>query len=144
VKCSKVFLDTNILIDFMIEDRPDGDAAAEVFDLASSGKLLCFTCGTSLINAYYITRKDLNDETRREWLRFFLDALGIANLDRKTCEQALLNGEPDFEDGCILAQAEACGADCIVSRDEQAFAGSSIPRLTAAELVATVRSEDAK
>ena len=64
------------------------------------------------------------------------DAFSIADLGRQTCSDALDSDEPDFEDGIVRSVAERCGCDFIISRDETAFASSSVRRLSASDYLA--------
>ncbi len=48
---------------------------------------------------------------------------------------ALESEEPDFEDALIRITAEQERVDVIVSRDKSAFVGSSIPRMSAGEVL---------
>lgn len=134
----KLFLDTNILLDNMLERRPDGDAACELMRLSESGDVLCTVSATSLNDVYYVSRRFMTEEQRRGWLAFFLDAFDVAAPTADVCRRALASDEPDFEDGIIRALAEAWGASYIISRDERAFTSSPIPRVSAGEFLELV------
>lgn len=90
----------------------------------------------SLKDFYFITRRDLNEGTRRAWIALFLDTFLLASFDRKTCEAALGSGEPDFEDGLIRAAAEREGCTHIITRDLKAFVHSAAASMTPEEYVA--------
>ena len=45
-------------------------------------------------------------------------------------------GLPDFEDALQAASAKACGADWIVTRDEQGFRNCPVPAIVPAEFLA--------
>lgn len=134
----KLFLDTNILLDNMLERRPDGDAACELMRLSERGDVLCTVSATSLNDVYYVSRRFMTEEQRRGWLAFFLDAFDVAAPTADVCRRALASDEPDFEDGIIRALAEAWGASYIISRDERAFTSSPIPRVSAGEFLELV------
>lgn len=138
----KLFLDTNILLDNMLERRPDGDAACKLMKLSESGDVLCTVSSTSLNDAYYVTRRFMPEEQRRRWLAFFLDAFDVAAPTADICRRALASDEPDFEDGIVRTLAEAWGASFIISRDERAFAGSSIPRVSAREFLELIGAKE--
>ncbi|WP_455138745.1 type II toxin-antitoxin system VapC family toxin [Thermophilibacter sp.] len=131
----KLFLDTNILLDQMIDDRPGSDDALRLTGMATRGNVLCTISTTSLSDVYYISRRTVPERKRRAWLEFFLDAFEAVAPDTNTCRTALASDEPDYEDGVVRALAERCHADYIISRDERAFAGSGVPRLSAAEFL---------
>lgn len=137
----RLFLDTNYLLDEMMSGRPGSDDAVALTQKAAAGLVLCAVSSTSLSDAYYVSRRALTEGQRRAWLAFFLDAFEVVAPDADTCRSALLSDEPDYEDGVIRALAERHGADYIVSRDERAFGGSSVPRVSAEEFLALSRQE---
>lgn len=134
----KVFLDTNFLIDVAMESRPGSEAAARLFEAAAGGEVSCLVAASSLKDFYYITRRGFSDEIRREWIALFFDVFTIANMGAAEVASALNGGEPNFEDGLILAVAQLSGCSCIISRDERAFASSSLPRLSSEEYLESV------
>ena len=126
----RVFLDTNFLLDLALEHRPGGKAAAETLRRAEEGELAGIVSPSSLKDFYCIARKDMPDDVRRGWIAFFMDGFAVADTNRSVCQNALVSDEPDFEDGIARAIAEIESCDFILSRDEKAFAGSSVPKMT--------------
>ena len=122
----KALLDTNILIDFMVPDRPQSNEAALILEAAGTGRINAVASAASLKDVYYITRKSYPDALVRDYLAAFLDLLEIAPVDRAACICALASDEPDFEDGVVRAIAESAQVDFIVTRDAGAFANSSL------------------
>ncbi len=53
----KVFLDTNIILDFLGEREGFYEAAAKVLTLADQKKIQLFTSAVSITNTYYILTK---------------------------------------------------------------------------------------
>lgn len=131
-----VLIDTNVLLDMALSSRPDSQRAQDLLEAGLRGRCRLSVSSGSLKDFYYIARKDLDEDLRRAWISFFLDVLLVFQLDAHVCRLALDSNEPDFEDGIVRAIAESNAAFCIVSRDESAFLGSSISRLTAEEALA--------
>lgn len=131
----RLLLDTNFLLDLAIDSRPDSVAADELFERMTDGRVMGVVSPTSLKDFYYVARKGLDDAKRREWIALFMDAFCVAGIDRAICAAALTSDEPDFEDGIIRAIAEARGCDLLITRDAEAFAGSSVRHMSAAEYV---------
>ena len=121
----RALLDTNVLIDFMVPDRPGSPCAARIVDAAGEGRFEAVVSAGSLKDAYYIVRKHFGDALVREYLAALMGLAEIAPLDRAACAAALASDEPDFEDGLVRAAAETARADLIVTRDAAAFAKSS-------------------
>ena len=121
----RALLDTNVLIDFMVPDRPGSPCAARIVDAAGEGRFEAVVSAGSLKDAYYIVRKHFGDALVREYLSALMDLAEIAPIDRAACTTALASDEPDFEDGLVRAAAETARADFIVTRDAAAFEGSA-------------------
>lgn len=137
----KLLLDTNCLLDIAIDHRPYADEAARLFDLIAKGGAAGIVSPTSLKDFYYITRKDMDERTRRAWLQLFIDAFAVSSVGRDQCVEALASEEPDFEDGIILAVATIEQCDGIVSRDASARIGAAVQRLDTKEAVTLVEQQ---
>lgn len=133
----KLLLDTNILLDYMIPERPEHDAAvAFVDDMLDGHGAYGYVCAGSLKDVYYIARKHAVDERVRMFIQLFMDLLEVLPIDRGTCEMAIRSNEPDFEDGLIRAVAEQNGIDFIISRDQEAFERSVVRSMSASRYIA--------
>lgn len=127
----RLLLDTNILLDSMLPDRPGAAYARRIEILAAEGLVSGVVCAGSLEDVYYISRKILGDELAREFIRAFIDLYEVAGLDKATCLRALESAEPDFEDGIIRSSAELSRMDYILTRGAKAFLESMIPSMSA-------------
>ncbi|WEV64525.1 PIN domain-containing protein [Bifidobacterium sp. ESL0732] len=139
---NKIFIDTNFLLDIMITDRPNSGAAFSFFkSIDGHHEPHVAVCAGSLKDAYYISRHDLSETKRRNWIRRFTDAFEILPIDKAVCKIAVDSDEPDFEDGIIRACAERWRADCIVSRDAKAFLNASIPKIGTDEFISNLETK---
>ena len=60
----QIFLDTNVIIDFLADRKPFSVAAARIFNFAILGKIKLYISAVSYNNIYYILRQSFsNDET---------------------------------------------------------------------------------
>lgn len=131
-------IDTNILLDILLEDRPESDAAAEIVELAASGSVRCRVSAASLKDVYYVSRKYQPDDVVRDFIGACMDLFEVEPLDEPVCRAALGSSEPDFEDGIVREIAESAGCDFIVTRDAAAFSRSRIRSVNATEFVSLV------
>ena len=131
----KVFIDTNILLDACMSERPGWAYAVMLLDEIAYGRLEGLVAATSLKDAYYVLSKYAGEPTARDFVKAALDAFTVIGVDAAFCRLAALSNEPDFEDALIRASAEQANADFIISRDEKAFAGSRLKRLSARDYV---------
>ena len=132
---NKALLDTNILLDAAMRERPGWAAAQLLLDEVAFGKLEAFVTATSLKDVYYVLGKYRDPSFAEEYIAAALDAFSLVAVDEFMCRTALRSDEPDFEDGIIRACAESAQVDFIVSRDTTAFKTAKIRRLTAQEYV---------
>lgn len=139
---SRLLLDTNFLLDFVDETRSDSAAAATLFGMMARGEHQGVVAASSLKDVYYLMRKRGSDQEARDWIRVFIRAFDVEELDAEVCSMALESDEPDFEDGCIRAIAERMQADFIITRDRKAFARSWVKSYAPREFVELFAPKD--
>ena len=107
----KVFLDINILLDYLIEERPGNKAATEILKLVVDDALICYTCPISLLNIYYILRNQKTEQERKDIIESFLDIFNIVELDIDVLKLGLYASVTDYEDAIqyISAKKNKCG-----------------------------------
>ena len=131
----KVLVDTNILLDAWMKERPDWAAAVLLMDEFAYEEVQGYVCAGTLKDAYYVLGKYADEESARQLVLAVMDLFEVVPLDEPLCRVAALSDEPDFEDGLIRACAESVPVDFIISRDEKAFAKSRIRRLSAQDYI---------
>lgn len=123
----KIFLDTNVLIDFLAERQPFYFAAASLFDYAKSGELSLSFSSISVANSFFILRKFYSSQELSKAfidLRSYVDICGISSTD---VYNALTANWQDGED-CIQYQAAlSANCDIIITRNPEDFKKSNIP-----------------
>lgn len=127
----KLFLDTNILLDAAIGERPGWLAATLLIDEFLHEDVQGYIAASSLKDVYYILTKCVGEEEARAFMSSLADLFEIVSVDAAICRVAIASDEPDYEDGVIRACAESVPVDFIISRDTNAFARSAIKRLSA-------------
>ena len=138
----RILLDTNILLDSIISNRPQHDEALALLKWCNGSGDHGFAAATSFNDAYYILCRAYSEAIAREALENLLGLVAVAPVSAEECDRSLRSNEPDFEDGLIRACAELNGADFIVTRDRDAFAGGKVRSVTAKEFLFTVDHED--
>jgi predicted nucleic acid-binding protein len=130
----KVLIDTNIVLDLILEREPFVEAATALFELVEMSQVQGYIAATTITNIFYIVRKAQGRETAIQAVSRVLVGLEICAVDRPTIAQALTSNLKDFEDGIQFACAVLNQVDAIVTRDTSDFAGVSLPVLSVAEL----------
>jgi predicted nucleic acid-binding protein len=135
----RVLLDTNIVIDWLLEREPWFSQALTFWQRVDAGAIVCFLTATTITDNFYISRRLTDIERARAAVRRCLDAYEICPVDMNILEVAFALPGGDFEDNVQRACAGRIDADAIVTRDLSGFVGSTIPMLTPEQAVARFR-----
>jgi predicted nucleic acid-binding protein len=129
-----VLVDTNILLDFLLQREPFFHDAEQLFQAIDSGQIVGYATATTLTDIFYIARRHTRSiEQAREAVSETLTAMEICPVNREVLEVAFSSGFADFEDAIQVACAVAQGLDAILTRDNQGFLNSSVPVLSVQE-----------
>ena len=121
-----VALDTNVLIDAIVEQREYQDAQALILAIAQ-GRLAGLISANSITDIYYILKKRIGDERTREAIRNLLSVFQVAEVGLLVCETALNLPMKDFEDAVLAVCAKIAGADAVVTGDLAFLAETEAP-----------------
>ena len=131
----KIFVDANVIIDYLVDRMPFADDAEAVIDACvQDGNKGAFT-GLTACNAVYVIGRSIgqhNAELLVKEVAAFMELLPIRPED---ISMNLGADHPDFEDALQIAAAKAWGADVIVTRDKDGFADSPVKVLAPAEFL---------
>jgi predicted nucleic acid-binding protein len=130
-----VFVDTNVLIDVLAKREPFYPDSVGVWTLAEQGRIKGVISVISFNNIYYVVRRLQNRQAANRMMRLLRDTFTPVPLDTQILDQAIDSNFRDLEDAIQYFSAVRAGADCIVSRDADAFPQSDLPVLTPAELL---------
>ncbi len=133
-----LFVDTNVLLDFIMRRAPFAVPAAELFQLAENRSIWLYCSSLSFSQAHYILRKVVGSAKAQEILLDIADIVTIIAVDSRAVNDALRSSFNDFEDAlqyfAVMAKAEAESTiEAIVTRDPKGFAAGALPVLTPPE-----------
>jgi len=131
----KVFLDTNIIIDFFDKRREHYLPASILFDLAMKGKLELMVCAQSFITAFYVLGKCYSKEELYTSMRSLYKLCGVSPVDALIIEKALTLESVDFEDTVQYLSSATTDADIIITRDERGFNDFPIQHISAEQFL---------
>ena len=94
-------IDTNVLIDFLLDRAPFADAAADLLSRADRGEIQGLVCANSITTIHSLVRKAVGVTDARRHIAALLSILDVAPVNRATLEQALNSAMDDFEDAVI-------------------------------------------
>lgn len=135
----KVFLDTNIVIDFLGERQEFYEAAAKVLSLADKKKIKIYTSPTSISNSYYLLSKFEGTRAVLEKIRKLKLICSISIMDDEVIEKAINSDFKGFEDAMQYFSAIATKCDIIITRNERDFRTALIPVMNAKSFLETLK-----
>ncbi len=129
----KVFLDTNIVLDFLGEREPFFQDAAKIFELWRTEALQLSLSVLTIVNCAYILHKAYSTETMMQKINWLCHSFEITPIDKWSIIQAINNAGFDFEDSVQYFSALSYHPDVIITRDKKGFANADIPVMTPSE-----------
>ena len=140
----QIFIDTNVVIDFLADRGPFSEYAAILFQLAKEKKIKIFISAVSFNNIYYILRKVTSHNKALSLISEIDDYVGIQETNRKILRKAIKSGFNDFEDAIQYYSAIELGAiDIITTRVLKGFKKSELPVLSPETTVKLLLKENA-
>ena len=133
---AKLLIDTNILLDVVLERKPWVEDATALLDAVAKGRAKGYAASHAIPTVYYVVARERNRAAAATATGDLLDLLTVVPLDNAGLQRALALGLKDFEDG---AQAAAClqvGADCLVTRNPKDYRGAPVRLCSAGEALA--------
>ena len=119
----KVFLDTNVIIDFYAQRESFFRPAAIIVDLAMKGNIEFCVSSLSFVNAFYVLRKTYQVEELYDKLSRFSELCTITSIGYTDIRYSLNNRSSDFEDTVQYISAKSIQPDVIVTRNIRHFKG---------------------
>ena len=127
----KVFVDTNVIADWLIPTNTFHAEATDFMKLCLQRKVYACVSSHSLTDLFYITRKYFNSNERYTFIRLLISRLGVLTEDAAVFSTALKNSAlADLEDALQIACAEREGVDFIVTENLKDFTSSKIPTVS--------------
>ena len=138
-----LFIDTNVVIDYLANRHPFAAEAAELFDLAETGFISIYISAVSYNNIYYILRQSLTHTATIKVLDEITEMIQVVEVNETIIKKSLKSGFKDFEDAiqynCALLVPEL---KAIISRNIKDFKHSSVAVLSPTEILAIINAEE--
>lgn len=131
----KIFLDANVILDYLTDRQPFADDAEAVVEACASegnvGKITTLTA----CNAVYILARVIGKQLAEEKIKELIDIIGLIGVAPEFVSDNLAADHVDFEDSVQLSEAIEWEADVIVTRDKNGFNSSPIPVYSPADFI---------
>ncbi|RZJ48281.1 MAG: PIN domain-containing protein [Flavobacterium sp.] len=138
----QIFMDTNVVIDFLADRQPFSLDAAKLFNMSIEGRIKIHISAVSYNNIYYVLRQSLTNNATIKLLENLADITDIADVSNQVIRQSLKADFKDYEDAIQYYSALTVpNIDFIVTRNTKDFKKSSLSVLTPTEAIALLSSE---
>ena len=135
---TRLFLDTNIVMDLLGKRDPFCNDAACLFTIAYQKRVQLIVAPITFTTSSYLLSKNKSSQEVRAELAKFRQLVRVATVDERSIDDALASRFEDFEDAVQYYAAIKAKADVIITRNGRDFASSKIPVMTAAEFLASI------
>ncbi len=117
----KVYLDCNILLDFILERKPFVKNASLLIDLIAKKQCIGVVSPLTIANVYYIVRKEQNKAFALEFAKHCQQIFQFCDNSSNALHQAIDNNYKDFEDDIHFYSVIDSGINIIVTRNPKDF-----------------------
>jgi len=138
-----LFLDTNVIIDFIADRQPFSETASVLFDLAEKKQLHLFISALSYSNIYYIIKKNCSHKQLLVILQDLETLVETIDVTKQVIFDALKSDFKDFEDAIQYHTALSNNKiEAIVTRNTKDFKESKLAILTPEEVLAIIDKDN--
>ena len=111
----KVFIDTNILVDYVAQRDDFYEPAASLFELISRHQLAGVISSLSIVNCVYVLRKYFDISIVLTKLNQLLNLVEVSPINKNHISLSIHANSSDFEDAVQYFSAEGCHCDIIIT-----------------------------
>lgn len=132
----KIFLDTNIIIDFLEQRAFDLNSTNQLFTLIENNDIQAFVSESVITNTIYITNP-------ADHIRLLLNIIDVICIKKDTIKMAIKSNFKDKEDGILYHGALDNKIDYFITRNKKDFikyALKQLPVLTPKEMLITMKT----
>ena len=136
-----VFIDTDVIVDFLTDRKPFSLESAKIFSLIDQKKIKGCVSSLSFSNLYYVLRKFGTHKKVISSLQDLSELVDILKVDSDIVKSALTSDFKDFEDSIqYFAAQEHKNVDCIITRNIKDYKDSSLPVMTPETFLVTLEN----
>jgi predicted nucleic acid-binding protein len=135
-----VLIDTNIVLDVLLNNASFIDNARIILKLAEQKQFIGYISASAITDIFYISQKKLGKKAAQEAIKHLLYIFYPATVTDSNIYHALELNWNDFEDSVQFAVGEALSADYIITRNSQDFTSGSISAVTPGQFIKAITS----
>ncbi len=134
----KVFVDTNVMLDFLLKREGFFGNARAILALGYNRRCDLYISSLSFSNIAYIARKQLKGDALYDCFSELLELVNVSPVTQVELNRAVLLRADDFEDALQYCSAKTIGAEYLVTRNKKDFPFSDIELLEPDEFVGKI------
>lgn len=134
-KLMRVLLDTNVVLDYLLDCAPFAEAAAGVWEAHRQGRIEAFISAITPINIFYIARKLKGVSSALAITRALIAEFKVITLNERILRYAISMPLKDYEDAVQIASAVLSNLDAIVTRNLKDYSASQLRVYTPFDLL---------
>ncbi|WPR78030.1 PIN domain-containing protein [Algoriphagus sp. NG3] len=131
------FLDSDVILDYLLKRTPFNSYAREIFQLAFNRKIEIYTSSLAISNIHYISRKQVGKQQSLKLIKDFLELCKVLSVGEQEIYLAVKSNFPDFEDAIqyftVISNPEISG---IITRNTSDYTHSTLPIYSSQEFLA--------
>jgi predicted nucleic acid-binding protein len=136
---TRLFIDTNVMLDLLGERMPYYDPIAKIATLADKGEITIIASALSYSTVSYVLAKFENSEKIKDKLRKFKVISEVCSIDELIIDKGLNSNFSDFEDSLQYFSALKSNCDVLITRNGKDFKEAQIPVMTAEEYLFSIQ-----
>ena len=122
----RIFLDTNVILDFFLEREPFYYDALKLWAACEEGAVDGYVSALTINNVHYIAQRIKSPTTAMIAVRGILDVFNVVPLDTELLRRAADLHDRDYEDDIQLQSAVKAGCSHLFTRDPTHFHSKAI------------------
>ena len=138
----KVLIDTNVVLDIMLNRAPFYVSSADVEALAEAKIITGYISASGITDVFFLAKGKLGKKLTKKVLKNLLQVFKPAAVTDNHIFQALDMDWDDFEDSVQFTVGESLFVDYIVTRNTKDYTSSSIPAVTPEQFIRLIADDE--
>lgn len=126
---TKIFLDTNIILDLLDQERPFSGESGVIFNLIDDGTCQAYFSESVITTTDYVLTKKFPNAKKINILKDLLKLVTVIECSNSIIQNALIKNETDLEDTILYELALSQKIDYFITNDKQALKKLSTKKL---------------
>lgn len=136
----KIYLDTNVILDLLLDRPPFSNDIAELIEVSAQKSIDLCVSSITITDTSYIVEKFEGQKRARQKIKKILELVTVENVGQSIVKKSSESSFKDFEDGVQNFCAVEAKHKVIVTRDIKGFKKSKLSILSPKEVLVKINS----